>query len=48
MLKVDGKWILYGLLGGAKAKEINMANFISKRISIISTNLRYLHDFFVM
>jgi tumor protein p53-inducible protein 3 len=43
LLNVDGKWILYGLLSGAKA-DINMAQVLVKRISIISTTLKTRTD----
>jgi hypothetical protein len=39
-LGADGKWILYGLLSGAKIDKFNMAPLLSKRISILSTTLR--------
>ena len=43
LLEVDGKWILYGLLSGAKAK-INLAITLFKRINIISTTLKTRTD----
>ena len=43
LLDLDGKWILFGLLSGAKAK-FNMAAALVKRISIISTTLKTRSD----
>ena len=43
LLDVDGKWILFGLLSGAKAK-INLAVALFKRINIISTTLKTRTD----
>ena len=43
LLGVDGKWILFGLLSGAKA-NINMASLLFKRINIISTTLKTRTD----
>eukprot|EP01017_Pseudomicrothorax_dubius_P040100 TRINITY_DN6230_c0_g1_i13.p1 TRINITY_DN6230_c0_g1~~TRINITY_DN6230_c0_g1_i13.p1 ORF type:complete len:109 (-),score=14.19 TRINITY_DN6230_c0_g1_i13:4-330(-) len=40
MLKQDGRWILYGLMGGAKASNLNFGEFLGKRLSMISTTLR--------
>jgi len=36
---VDARWILYGLLSGAKT-TVNLAPLVGKRISLISTTLR--------
>ena len=43
LLGMDGKWILYGLLSGAKS-NLNMAMTLVKRISIISTTLKTRTD----
>ena len=43
LLDIDGKWILFGLLSGAKAK-INMATALFKRVNIISTTLKTRTD----
>ena len=40
---MDGKWILFGLLSGAKSK-FNMASALVKRITIISTTLKTRTD----
>lgn len=38
-LGLDGKWILYGLMGGANM-ELNLASLLGKRIQLIPTTLR--------
>eukprot|EP01017_Pseudomicrothorax_dubius_P047601 TRINITY_DN8571_c0_g4_i1.p1 TRINITY_DN8571_c0_g4~~TRINITY_DN8571_c0_g4_i1.p1 ORF type:complete len:341 (+),score=103.01 TRINITY_DN8571_c0_g4_i1:123-1145(+) len=40
MLKVDGRIILYGILGGGNSPDVNFGPILAKRISIISTTLR--------
>lgn len=39
-LKEDGRWVLYGTLGGAKLKECNLATLLGKRLSFYTTTLR--------
>jgi len=39
-LRVDGKWVLYGLLSGAKSNDINLAALLLRRIQLITTTLR--------
>lgn len=39
-IRVDGKWILYGLLSGAKSQDINLAALLVRRIQLITTTLR--------
>ena len=39
LLGVDGKWVLFGLLSGAKA-EFNFGPLLMKRINLISTTLK--------
>mmetsp|Transcript_20159 Transcript_20159/g.33164 ORF Transcript_20159/g.33164 Transcript_20159/m.33164 type:complete len:353 (+) Transcript_20159:35-1093(+) len=39
-LGVDGRWVLYGLLGGAKVNEFNLGLILGKRISLRGTTLR--------
>ncbi|MFF2887299.1 NAD(P)H-quinone oxidoreductase [Paenibacillus sp. NPDC057967] len=41
-LALDGKLILIGLLGGAKAKELNLSQLIARRLQLIGTSLRTL------
>jgi len=41
-LALDGKLIIIGLLGGAKAKELNLSQLIARRLQIIGTSLRTL------
>jgi tumor protein p53-inducible protein 3 len=43
LLSIDGKWILFGLLSGAKT-NLNLATLIGKRISLISTTLKTRTD----
>lgn len=43
LLEIDGKWILFGLLSGAKS-TLNMATLIGKRISLVSTTLKTRTD----
>ena len=43
LLGMDGKWILYGLLSGAKS-NLNMAMALVKRIHMISTTLKTRTD----
>jgi tumor protein p53-inducible protein 3 len=45
LLGLDGKWILFGLLSGAKC-NMNLASIIGKRISLISTTLKTRSDHF--
>lgn len=39
-LREDGRWVLYGTLGGAKLKECNLATLLGKRLSFYTTTLR--------
>ncbi|RJE90310.1 NAD(P)H-quinone oxidoreductase [Paenibacillus sp. 1011MAR3C5] len=41
-LALDGKLIVIGLLGGAKATEVNLSQLIARRLQIIGTSLRTL------
>lgn len=43
-LRTNAKWILYGLLGGARAADLSLAPLIGRRIQLISTTLRYRSD----
>jgi len=43
LLGLDGKWISYGLLSGAKA-NLNMVTLLVKRISLITTTLKTRSD----
>lgn len=45
-LTVDGKWILYGLLSGAKSKDLNLAALLTRRIQLITTTIRSRDDEF--
>lgn len=39
-IRVDGRWVLYGLLSGAKSPNLNLAGLLTKRVSLLSTTLR--------
>ena len=39
LLGVDGKWVLFGLLSGAKI-DLNLGSLLMKRINLISTTLK--------
>ena len=39
-LAVDGRWVLYGLLGGAKVEGDIFRHLLSKRAQLLSTTLR--------
>ncbi|WP_087972233.1 NAD(P)H-quinone oxidoreductase [Oceanobacillus rekensis] len=38
-IKVDGRWILIGVLGGAKIEEVSLRDLMSKRIQLTGTLL---------
>ena len=37
----DGRWIIYGLMAGAKVVEINLAHLMNKRLRLEFSTLRY-------
>ena len=39
LLEKDGRWVLYGLLSGAKT-ELNLGALLMKRIQLITTTLK--------
>ncbi|XP_028398466.1 quinone oxidoreductase PIG3-like [Dendronephthya gigantea] len=39
-IAIDGRWILYGLLGGANVEGRFLASLLRKRVSLIATTLR--------
>jgi len=39
-LRVDGRWVMYGLLSGAKRPDLGLAAIVSKRLSLTGTTLR--------
>lgn len=39
-LALDGRWVLYGLLGGAKVDGNLFGQLLSKRAQLIATTLR--------
>jgi len=44
VLGMDARWVLYGLMGGAKTPETVFAQLLRKRISLIGTTLRSRTD----
>ncbi len=40
MIGLDGRWIVYGLMTGAKVKEVNLAALMTKRVRIEFSSLR--------
>lgn len=43
-LGADGRWIMYGLLSGAKSPDIGLAAILAKRLTISGTTLRSRSD----
>lgn len=43
-LKTDGRWVMYGLLSGAKGPNLGLAGILSKRLTISGTTLRSRSD----
>jgi len=43
LLSIDGKWVLFGLLSGAKV-DMNLGALLGKRINLISTTLKTRND----
>ena len=39
-LRVDGRWVLYGLMSGASAEGPILGTILRKRISLVGTTLR--------
>lgn len=39
-LRTDGRWVMYGLLSGAKSPELGLAGIVSKRLALTGTTLR--------
>ena len=37
---MDGRWIMYGSMGGVKVENANFARILNKRASIIASTLR--------
>jgi len=44
IIGIDGKWILYGTMSGAKVPGVNLGLLLGKRISLIPTTLRTRSD----
>lgn len=38
-IKLDGRWILIGLLGGATVDQVNLGDLLAKRVQLIGTTL---------
>ena len=43
-LAMDGRWVIYGFLGGSTIKEANMSKLLMKRGSILTSTLRARPD----
>jgi NADPH:quinone reductase-like Zn-dependent oxidoreductase len=41
---MDARWVIYGMMGGIKIHEANMAKLINKRASILTSTLRNRTD----
>lgn len=39
-LKIDGRWVMYGLLSGAKDSRLGLAGIVSKRLTVCGTTIR--------
>ena len=39
-IATDGRWVLYGLMGGAKVDGPFLAQLLRKRVQLLSTTLR--------
>ncbi|KAL4460867.1 hypothetical protein ABPG74_016339 [Tetrahymena malaccensis] len=44
VLNYDARWVLYGLMGGAKVPNFNLASLVTKRASLICSTLRSRSD----
>ena len=43
-LAMDGRWVIYGFMGGIHVKEANMMKLLNKRGSILTSTLRNRSD----
>lgn len=39
-LKKDGRWVVYGLLSGAKGPDVGLGGILMKRLTVLGTTLR--------
>jgi len=39
-IAIDGRWVLYGLMGGAKVEGPFLASLLKKRVQLLSSTLR--------
>jgi len=39
-VRLDGRWVLYGLMGGAQAETMSLAHILRKRLKVSGTTLR--------
>lgn len=39
-VKTDGRWVIYGLLSGAKGPQLGLAGIVSKRLTMCGTTIR--------
>eukprot|EP01016_Furgasonia_blochmanni_P015692 TRINITY_DN1869_c0_g1_i14.p4 TRINITY_DN1869_c0_g1~~TRINITY_DN1869_c0_g1_i14.p4 ORF type:complete len:134 (+),score=31.91 TRINITY_DN1869_c0_g1_i14:854-1255(+) len=44
VIKMDGRWVIYGLLGGPKIENLNFGEIFRKRVSLTTTTLRNRSD----
>mmetsp|Transcript_26692 Transcript_26692/g.26351 ORF Transcript_26692/g.26351 Transcript_26692/m.26351 type:complete len:242 (+) Transcript_26692:245-970(+) len=39
-IKLDGRWIIYGTMGGHQVNQVSLRGLMAKRVSLITTTLR--------
>ncbi len=45
-LALDSRWVIYGLMGGAKINQLNLAKLMAKRVQISFSTLKTRSDSF--
>eukprot|EP00358_Blepharisma_japonicum_P006894 CAMPEP_0202942162 /NCGR_PEP_ID=MMETSP1395-20130829/2328_1 /ASSEMBLY_ACC=CAM_ASM_000871 /TAXON_ID=5961 /ORGANISM="Blepharisma japonicum, Strain Stock R1072" /LENGTH=233 /DNA_ID=CAMNT_0049638101 /DNA_START=243 /DNA_END=940 /DNA_ORIENTATION=+ len=43
-IRLDGRWVIYGTMGGHQVNQVSLRGMMGKRISLISTTLRNRSD----
>jgi NADPH:quinone reductase-like Zn-dependent oxidoreductase len=43
-IALDGRWVLYGLMGGAMLESFNLGQMLMKRIQLLPTTLKTRSD----
>jgi len=43
-LGTEGRWVIYGAMGGSVIEKLNMAKFLVRRAQILSSTLRARSD----